>query len=304
MFELPLASNGAGLEVDACRSCHMLWFDTREMDALPKWTPAGRSAPDALPQEARERLALIKVEQIRREAQRTEDGEMPSELWQVAAGFLGMPVEYDNPISIRPLLTWATAALCLVFFLIARATDFGGVIESWGFLPEAAFRHFGLTWITAFFLHAGWLHLVGNLYFLLVFGDNVEEVIGRGRYLLLLLGATLAGNALHALGDPRADIVCVGASGGISGVITCYAFRFPQARLGLMFRYYLYFRWFSFPAWGGLVMWGLLQLLLVVQQTAGISNVSALAHLGGAAVGFGFWLWMNYAHNKSSPLPA
>ena len=82
--------------------------------------------------------------------------------------------------------------------------------------------------MTSFFIHGSLLHLVGNVYFLMVFGDNVENDIGRWRYAALLLAATLAGGFLHIALDVRPLIPCVGASGGIAGVLTYYALRFPR----------------------------------------------------------------------------
>jgi membrane associated rhomboid family serine protease len=86
-------------------------------------------------------------------------------------------------------------------------------------------------------------------------------------------------------GDPRGEIPCIGASGGISGIITFYALQFPHARLGLFVRYH----WVNFPAWAALVLWAALQAVGVAQQLAGFSNVSALAHMGGAALGLLAW---------------
>jgi membrane associated rhomboid family serine protease len=110
--------------------------------------------------------------------------------------------------------------------------------------------------------------------------------LGYGRFLVLLLLATLAGDCLHAAADPRSTIPCVGASGGISGVLVFYALKFPHARLGFFWR----LRWLHLPAWGALVLWLLWQSVGVLQQVSGIGNVSAIAHLGGAAVGLLFWL--------------
>jgi membrane associated rhomboid family serine protease len=291
MFELPVAGEGAAVEVDACRRCHMFWFDALEFEVLPKWRPARPDVLQTLPPEARERLAIEKVKQLREEARRSSDGEMPTEYWQVAAGFMGLPVEHDHPTNIRPVFTWSVAALCLLAVIWGQVVGFHEAALGWGFIPSHPFRNLGLTWLTSFFLHGGWFHLLSNLYFLLIFGDNVEETLKPRRYLLLLLGAALAGDALHWLGDPRGDIPCVGASGGISGIIAYYACRFPHVRLGMMFRYFFYFRWFTFPAWGGFAMWIALQLFITWMQRQGLSNVSALAHLGGAAVGVAFWWW-------------
>lgn len=120
----------------------------------------------------------------------------------------------------------------------------------------------------------------------MVLGDNVEDSLGAGRFGLLLLTATLAGELIHGLGSPDPTIPCVGASGGISGVIAYYALRFPRAKLGFL----IYFRWVSIPAWACFIMWVLLQIIGALQQVSGVSAVSSLAHLGGAVVGMLFYM--------------
>ena len=159
-------------------------------------------------------------------------------------------------------------------------------VHNFGLIPDLAWRYGGLTFVTAFFLHAGWGHLLGNAYFLLIFGDNVEDYLGRCRYTLLLLAATIGGGLVHVLWEPRSDISLVGASGGISGIITFYALQFPHARIGFLVR----FRWDTIPVWGGLLLWALMQAVGAWLQIMGSSDVSSLGHLGGAAVGVVCWL--------------
>jgi len=144
--------------------------------------------------------------------------------------------------------------------------------------------------LTSFLLHGGILHLVSNMYFLLVFGDNVEDALGKAGYLGLIVAAALVGDLLHVIFDPRPQIPVVGASGGISGVILYYALKFPRAALGILLRILFYFRWVSLPAYVYVGFWVLLQILGAFQQVAGVTNVSALAHLGGASVGAAAWL--------------
>ncbi len=151
------------------------------------------------------------------------------------------------------------------------------------FIPTEWYRVGGATLIASFFLHAGVWHLVGNTYFLVVFGDNVEDQLGWKRFAFLLLVAHIAGVAAHGLIDPRSSVPLIGASAGISGVIAYYAVAFPKARLGVLF-FFLF--WLRLPAYAWLVLWGLFQLLTAHAQLAGTTNVSALGHLGGAAVGF------------------
>ncbi len=96
------------------------------------------------------------------------------------------------------------------------------------------------------------------------------------------------------LGEPRSEIPCVGASGGISGIIVYYALQFPNARLGIVLRYWYIFRWFYSPAYFALVCWLGLQALTAYLHFSGATNVSALAHLGGATAGLIAWLlWRN-----------
>ncbi|MGH2435580.1 MAG: rhomboid family intramembrane serine protease, partial [bacterium] len=133
-------------------------------------------------------------------------------------------------------------------------------------------------------------HLISNMYFLLVFGDNVEDFLGTGRYLALLLLAAVLGDLTHIALDPRQQIPLIGASGGISGIVLYYALKYPRAQLGILLRIWLYFRWIRMPAYAYVGIWVVLQMIGAQQQIAGITNVSALAHLGGAAVGLAFWV--------------
>ena len=114
--------------------------------------------------------------------------------------------------------------------------------------------------------------------------------MGRWRYALLIAAAALVGDLCHILGDPRSMVPCIGASGGISGVIAFYALRYPRARLGFLWRIWCWFHWVYMPAWAAMVLWLLLQGVLVIGQLMGTAHVSALAHLGGFAVGLAAWL--------------
>src|SRR5204863_9416604 len=120
------------------------------------------------------------------------------------------------------------------------------IVERFGLVPAQATRSGGLTFVTAFFLHGGILHLAGNIYFLLVFGDDVENFLGPIRYLVLIALAAFIGDLAHIAADPQSQIPCIGASGGIAAVVTFYALQFPRIRLGFLIRWYW---WIRFPAW-------------------------------------------------------
>ena len=121
----------------------------------------------------------------------------------------------------------------------------------------------------------------------------MEDLLGRWRYLLLIFVSTVAGDLLHLLTQSHATVPCIGASGGISGVIVFYALQFPRARLSFIYfriRFDGYFRWFHISVWFALVLWVLHQLLMAAMEIGGFGNVAATAHLGGAAMGFLLWL--------------
>jgi membrane associated rhomboid family serine protease len=244
-----------------------------------------------------EAVATHRLEQLREVDQCAN---APDEGWKWIPAIFGFPVESDaNALRRYPFFTWSLGVLIVLISVLAFR-NLEAAVAAFGFVPAEAWRYGGATFLTSFFLHGGVLHLLGNLYFLLIFGDNVEDFLGRWRYGLLILAATLTGDLVHLLADPGSTTPCVGASGGISGVIVFYALQFPKARLGFMFRYFYRFQWVQIPAWTALVLWLLLQSVGVFQQLHGFSNVAATAHLGGAAVGFALWLWWR-KHECPSP---
>src|SRR6266496_5594154 len=303
MIQVALSEN-AGINVDVCRLCHFVWFDMHEVEALVS-RPLPGAAPE-MPQAAREAIAMLKVQELAEQARGTDlDSAPPDEQWKQIAAFLGMPIEFDAVSQERT--PWVTWMLCL---LIISASAFGftqlhEIVSGLGLIPTQAMRDGGVTFLTSFFLHAGVLHLVGNIYFLFVFGDDVENFLRPFRYLALIAFAALIGDLAHIAADPSSQIPCVGASSGIAGVITFYALNFPEVKLGFLLRYVcLWFPWIRLRAWFVFVLWVLFQAVGAWEQVAGISAVSSLAHVGGAVVGFVAWLlWQktNRATEVSRP---
>ncbi len=299
MVEVP--ANGQKLNIDVCTRCQFVWFDAGERELLPALhrEPAWE---ETLPPEARERLAAIKVEsmQAELESQNMADAH-PDVWWQWVPGLFGLPVEQGADVCrSRP---WATWTICLIILAVWVGSfgDLSSVVEQFGFIPAQAFRLGGLTFLSSFFLHGGVVHLLGNLYFLLVFGDNVEGLLGWKRFLILIIGASLFGDFAHIIANPSSDIPCIGASGGISGVLAFYALKFPNVKLKMLFRYMFYLRWFSVSARTAFFVWIGLQILGAWAQISGISNVSAMAHLGG--VGFGFACWILFRDDNGFRKP-
>ncbi len=285
MRTLPVPRAEAPLVIDTCQPCAMVWFDRGETE------DAGAGAALEPPPVGSPPVAV------------TFDRDLPPPPamdvsprafeggWQDIPALLGLPVEIDQGVWNRPWTTWAVSAAILAVSVAAMITGLAPIVEKWGLVPAQALRHGGLDSIFSFFLHGGIWHLASNLYFLLIFGDNVEDVLRPVRYLLLLLLANLVGDLLYVAVAHGSTVPSIGASGGISGVLAYYALAFPRARVRtvtLIFFHPLAFTWSARTAFG---FWVALQVLGAVLQSKDGSGVNSLAHLGGAAAGVGWWAY-------------
>lgn len=149
-----------------------------------------------------------------------------------------------------------------------------------------------LNWISplsSMFLHGSWAHLLGNGLFLWVFGNNVEDVMGRGRFLLFYLLCGLAAAAVHVWMQPGSPVPTVGASGAISGAMGAYLVLFPRVRVRMLFIFVIFWRIIPMPAWVVLLWWFGLQVLLGLPDLAALpapgGGVAVWAHVGGFVAG-------------------
>lgn len=305
MRRVTLPLSGVALELDVCCPCRLVWFDPGELARIPLPKPG-----EELPQKEKELLAMrqIEVEEVRlnqmfRESEAGENA--PDAAWKYLVGLLGMPVELDAPeCSRKPILTWSIAMVCLIVFGLTF-TNLQEAIDNWGFIPAQWMRHGGLTILTSMFLHGGILHLLGNLYFLLIFGDNVEDEFGRFKYIVLLVASGLCATLLHAMFDPRAEIPCIGASGFISGVIACYAICFPKVKLSFMLwaRSFAFAilsgrNWLAIPAWSAFAIWILFQIVMAAVSKSDTGGVAYMAHIGGALPGILFAIYYRFSRGE------
>lgn len=292
MLDVSFSGDPDALNLDVCTHCQSVWFDVSEYEKSPHLPapPSKEKEPD-LPPEAIQEFARFQARMIAENARDRWSVDYPDSPWMMIPAALGLPVEVDAEVtSPRPWVVWLLSfTICVVS--ITAFFDLGNVIHQYGFIPAQIGRYGGLTLISSFFLHGGVFHLVTNMYFLLVFGDNVEDDLGKARFILLIFIAAVAGSMIHYLGDPRVETPCVGASGGISGIIAYYSLRYPHAKLGMLFRFgFYYFRWFCAPAFLLFFLWFALQIFGAVSQISGFGSTSCLAHLGGAVVGMIFWV--------------
>jgi len=152
-----------------------------------------------------------------------------------------------------------------------------------------------VTMLLAMFLHGGWFHIIGNMWFLYVFGDNVEDTLGHGRYLLFYLGGGVAATVAHAVTAPSSPVPTVGASGAIAAVLGAYLVWFPHSRVHTLVFLGFFLTMAEIPAIVFLGFWFLLQffqgtLSLAASPAAG--GVAWFAHVGGFAFGFLLARWL------------
>lgn len=278
MAEVPVS--GESFAIDVCTRCGFVWFDSGEYQQLPKTPEEVPPVRKTLPPEITQRMALSDVERLR-EAAHIEKS-VPDETWKYIPALLGVPVEFDS----ETVHTFPAVTLSLMMLIAGVSLlGFAGILPSsvFGLVPAQWARWGGLTFLTSFFLHGGVGHLLGNLYFLYIFGDNVEEVQGRVRFLVLLAASTLVGGMAHVMMNPDSIVPCIGASGGISGVLAYYALRFPRHRIGILI---FFCKWIRFPVIAYLAVWMLFQIMGLL---SGAGRVAYMAHIGGLLTGFAFW---------------
>ncbi len=224
----------------------------------------------------------------------------PRLAWAAQLMFLvGLPVELRQSIVRRR--PWAVHGLALGITAASVAYWLVAMRPGWWHLAVFDPAASGLRWWLGLFgyagIHGGWVHLLGNLYFLLIFGDNTECAFGRRRTLGLFFASAAAGAWLHGAVTPYP---LIGASAGVMGVMVFYVLQFPHARvlwipLGWVVRLGLWYGWRGrvrrgLPVMVFLVLYLGFELVALYAQLTGVGRVSALAHLGGGGMGALIWL--------------
>ena len=211
------------------------------------------------------------------------------------------PIRDHNPSERTPFVTYALIAINVVVFLtylplFADEARLVGFFDRWALIPArfAAGEGYG-TLVTSMFLHGGFLHIIGNMLFLWVFGDNLEDAFGHAGFLLFYLACGIAAALAQALPDPSSTIPMVGASGAIAGVMGGYLLLFPRARVDVIVILIILVRMIALPAWVMLGVWFALQALSSYTSLgAATGGVAHLAHVGGFVAGvllaLPFWL--------------
>jgi membrane associated rhomboid family serine protease len=233
-----------------------------------------------------------------------------------------IPIRDNIPSRTRPVVNYLLIAICALVFFNQLGEERGepSMVERYGMIParvmdpdrrivvqgeELVRTPFGtrvrevrreaapsgvpavLTLLTCIFLHGGWMHFLGNVWFLYIFGDNVEDRFGHLGYLIFYLACGVAAGIAHLLSDPGSTIPTIGASGAIAGVMGAYFLLYPRANVLTLVPIIFFFYMLVLPAPLFLGIWFVMQLFFGASAAAGAqaSGVAWWAHVGGFAVG-------------------
>jgi len=211
-----------------------------------------------------------------------------------------IPLHDENPTGRAPVVT--------VTLIAANAAVFAFqlLLPRWGLTPEGFVARAGMvpyeianhvdippsdlvpwwaTLLTSMFIHGGWLHLIFNMLYLWIFGDNVEALLGRARFLALYLVCGLLAAAAQVAVDVGSTTSVIGASGAVAGVLGAYIVRWPRARVTTVFILLFLFPVVQVPAWLLLGVWLLLQAVEGLVSLGGTADVAYFAHIGGFVAG-------------------
>lgn len=210
-----------------------------------------------------------------------------------------IPISDDNPVRHPPILNYIFIALCVLVFgwqLSLNEIELEQSLTDFAFIPSSLFQGeslpssestFGswLTLATSMFLHIGWLHLGGNMLYLWIFGNNIEDALGHIRYLVFYFACGIGAALSQGVLNPGSSVPMVGASGAISGVLAAYLLIFPRARVTVIVPLGILLYPLKISALYVIGFWFVVQLFQAAFTDPNAPGVAWWAHLGGFAVG-------------------
>jgi membrane associated rhomboid family serine protease len=220
-----------------------------------------------------------------------------------------IPIHDDNPTRSFPFVTIAIIAVCILVFL--WEASFGAQMQRaifmFGAVPATIFDGKMLPpdlqvippWasiFTSMFMHGGWMHLIGNMLFLWIYGNNVEDCMGHVRFIVFYILCGIAAFFAHALTDPASTIPMVGASGAISGVLGAYILIYPHARILVVVPLGFFIHTMRLPAGVVIGFWFLLQFISSALSDPSSGGVAWYAHIGGFLAGVVLIPFLKYRH--------
>ena len=210
-----------------------------------------------------------------------------------------IPLHDDNPTTIRPIVTIGLIAACVLVFiwqLNLSGQNYARMVYGLGLIPavllgerplpaELAVVAPELSLLTSMFLHGGWLHLIGNMLYLWIFGNNVEDAMGHVRFVLFYFACGIAAALAQVAQDPASVVPMIGASGAIGGVLGAYLLLHPKARVLVLLPLGFLSQLVRIPAFIVLGLWFLLQFVYSTTAADAGGGVAYWAHIGGFVAG-------------------
>jgi len=198
-----------------------------------------------------------------------------------------LPVGDENPRTITPFVNYAIILVNTIIYLYEYTVPsrvYDEIIVEYGFIPARFLQTFNFFPIfTSMFIHADLLHLLGNMLYLYIFGDNIEDALGHSGYLLFYLLSGIGASIFHFLSDPLSPYPAIGASGAISGVLGAYFVLYPLSRVRTLVTLGFFITFIRVPAFVYLLIWFIYQFFYASLPT--VSGVAYWAHIGGFVVG-------------------
>lgn len=201
------------------------------------------------------------------------------------------PIRDHNPSGRTPYVTYLLMAVNIAVFLsyvsmMNEARAINMFFFDWALIPGRVTAGEGFTGVfTSMFLHGGWLHLAGNMLFLYIFGDNIEDEMGHWGYLAFYLACGILSALAHIVSAPYSAVPTVGASGAIAGVMGGYLLLYPKAKVDILIIFIVFFRILPIPAWIMLGLWLGMQFIGGVGADPDMGGVAYWAHAGGFFAG-------------------
>jgi len=217
-----------------------------------------------------------------------------------------IPLKDDNPTSNKPIVTYFLIGLCVIIFLIqlsSQSYKTGQLFYSYGLIPSVLMGHNQLpmdlytvpayfTIFTSMFMHGGFMHLLGNMLYMWIFADNIEDNLGPYKFLIFYLLAGIGAAMTQVLMDTQSQVPMIGASGAIGGVLGAYLINHPNARVLVLIPFGFFTQLIKIRALYVLGFWFILQFI----SSGG--GVAYAAHIGGFISGMILILFFNKKNNK------
>ena len=202
------------------------------------------------------------------------------------------PIRDHNPSGRTPFVVYTLMTLNFVAFAYYSLTydtpaELARFYDTYALIPTEIDGTSRLSpLLTSMFMHGGFMHLAGNMLFLWIFGDNMEDEMGHLTFLLFYLASGIGAGLIHVASNPWSHVPTIGASGAVAGVMGGYLLLFPRARIDILLILVIYFRIFAIPAYLMLGVWLGMQFLGSLNSDPSQGGVAYWAHTGGFAVGF------------------